>query len=405
MISSGRRARVRPAALWVAFLVAAAGDEVASVALLLEFAGTGRGSLVASMLLAQLLPFIFLAPLAGIIADRFAPPRTLSTALSLQVVALLAMAFASHEILLLVGLLVVASCQAVSIPVVYALLPDLASGVGASRANAALELARSSATLGGPPLGGLLVSVSSTAHALAFYAGACTLSLVLVAALLPRQSPTRASQSAREGALAGFRHLYADRTLLAVVALVAASVVVTSMVNVVLVFFVLDVLRGSPAEVGFVVSSWGLGALLAGVVASKVDMDPPHRFVPAGMLLLGASLGLWGSTSSLPLVVVLAALAGVGSVLTSILLRATVQTRVPDGALGRAHAAVGAVVNSCFVVGYGAAGLIAVDHPAALLLVAGVVTVALATAGIALISRPGPPAGADGGGGEFAAER
>ena len=150
-----------------AFL-SSAGDLLAMLTLALAVHEiTGSGIAVSAYFAATMVPTVAVAPLAGLVADRFEPVRVMAAASIAQ--AALAVALAATPghfaaILALSALLAVGS--AISQPAEFALVPHLSDEEGLTRANGVMEAARYAGFAAGPVLAGVVAVVGGPALAL-----------------------------------------------------------------------------------------------------------------------------------------------------------------------------------------------------------------------------------------------
>lgn len=217
------------------------------------------------------------------------------------------------------------------------------------RGNSALEGSRSAAQIGGPALGGALVSLLSAPIAAASSALFFALSFLSILRIrriesLPESSerPPRVWRRIHEG----LRFVVSD-TLLRTVCLASAAFQfsLAAMMTVYLLFLPRE-LHLSGTAVGLALAATGPGALLGSVLAARL----PRRFGYGAVLVSAAALGdgvflcvpaVHGSSA----VTVSALLAinfvfGAGGQLVNVTVMAVRQAVTPDGLQGRATATI-----------------------------------------------------------------
>ncbi|WP_327721455.1 MFS transporter [Streptomyces sp. NBC_00490] len=217
------------------------------------------------------------------------------------------------------------------------------------RGNSALEGSRSAAQIGGPALGGALVSllsapVAAVSSALFFALSFLSIRRIRRVESAPehRDRPSRVRRRIHEG----LRFVVNDSALRTVCLASAAFQFSFAAVMTVYLLFLPRELHLSGAAVGLALAATGPGALLDSVLAARL----PNRFGYGPVLVAAAALGdgvflcvpaLHGS----PTVTVAALLAvnfvfGVGSQLVNVAIMAVRQTVTPDGMQGRAAATI-----------------------------------------------------------------
>jgi len=113
--------------------------------------------LVAAILVAELLPFVLGAPLAGMLVDRLPNRRLLIAALVFQGVAIAAVAPLMGQPVFVVALVFLSGCgRAIAQPCISALLPHIAGEEAATRGYALLSTGRSLGNIAGVTGGALL---------------------------------------------------------------------------------------------------------------------------------------------------------------------------------------------------------------------------------------------------------
>jgi len=148
--------------LWQGQLVSSAGDVAYQVALgFWLLAETGSTALLGAVMAAALVPRIVLAPLAGVIVDRW--NRKALLVLSDTVSGVVVLAVGSAAVLgalevwmVLVAGVVVGACAAIFGPTAESVLPDVVPRSGIVRANAALSTVYSGSSVAGNLAGGVV---------------------------------------------------------------------------------------------------------------------------------------------------------------------------------------------------------------------------------------------------------
>ncbi|MFF7903424.1 MFS transporter [Streptomyces sp. NPDC007920] len=217
------------------------------------------------------------------------------------------------------------------------------------RGNSALEGSRSAAQIGGPALGGALVSLLSAPIAAASSALFFALSFLSVRRIRRTESlPQRPERQPRvwRRIYEGLRFVAGATSLRTVCLASAAFQFFLSATMTVYLLFLPRELHLSGAAVGLALAATGPGALLGSVLAARL----PRRFGHGAVLVSAAALGdgvflcvpaVHGSSA----VTVLALLAinfvfGAGGQLVNVTVMAVRQAVTPDGMQGRAAATI-----------------------------------------------------------------
>lgn len=318
----------------------------------------------------------------GAIADRF-PRLLVLRAATLLAFATQAVAAAS----VLLGVATVTTLTVIEglngaisafvLPAQIGLLPLIVGRESVQPANALLGMAKNLTKVVGPAAGGLIVAFAGAGWALA--ADSASYLLAAVAFLLLRIPAGDGSPRRRgSGLMNEIRFGWSEFASRSWVVAVVVSFTFMNAISVGAVSILGPLVAGQPEGIGSI--GWGvaLGAQAVGSFAiSFVLMGRrPTRPLAAAMLgssLLGLPMIAMGLSATLPVVMILFMVAGLGTGLFSILWESTLQTRVPEGSLSRVASydllgstlamPLGAVV---FGIGVGS------TDPASVLVVAGV---------------------------------
>ena len=431
-----------------AFL-SSAGDLLAMLTLALAVHEiTGSGIAVSAYFAATMVPTVAVAPLAGLVADRFEPVRVMAAASIAQ--AALAVALAATPghfaaILALSALLAVGS--AISQPAEFALVPHLSDEEGLTRANGVMEAARYAGFAAGPVLAGVVAVVGGPALALLLNA-ASFLAIAGAAALIrtrrgkpgpERARPERARpegarpEGARperarlerarpgvgpepDGAAArareavapernggaepvrpvppdrardGLSVLWADPVLRPALAAAVGALLFISASLTAEVFYIQDVVGAGATGYAATTLAWMLGMVVGATrIAPRVRTEAIASAALVGLVVQGAGMGGQTIWTVLPFAIAGYAIGGIGHGAKNTLLRTLIQRRVPDRLHGRAFAAYNAARNTAEVAALGAGGvLVAALGPRAALVLAGAGSMLAAAAGLTALRR------------------
>ncbi|HEY1865838.1 MAG TPA: MFS transporter, partial [Candidatus Acidoferrales bacterium] len=261
---------------------------------------TGSSLLLGVVGFAGQIPVFLLAPLAGIVADRFNRHRTvIATQASSMILALiLAGLTLTHmirvwEIMVLASLLGVVN--AFDIPARQTFLIDMVGREDLFNAIALNSSMFNSARIIGPAIAGVLVA--TIGEGWCFFSNGVSYIAVIAGLLmmhLPRQAELEQSGSPIENMIEGFRfarHTTPVRALLLLIGLVSLAVTPYS---VLMPIFAGRILHGDARELGILMGATGVGAVTAGLtLASRTGVKGLGRWVWTAATGLGLSLILF----------------------------------------------------------------------------------------------------------------
>jgi MFS family permease len=334
------------------------GDEVALVALILRLHDEGASAAhVAALLAAGMLPIVLLAPVVGVVVDRYDSRRLLvGTSLAQAAVCLALAAVEGHAALLGLAALL-GTGQAVNSATWLALVPRIVGNERVAEAMGLMQAAFTLVGIGAPALGGLMSGLYGTRVVL-LLAAASFLS-VTIAALLVETRRARAAPGASARARDGIAFVRRDPVVAPLVAALAAFVVFGMMVNVVEVFLVRDTLSASATWYGVLGATWAGGIVIGSVSAGRLSTT--HARVigacVAAPLMSLAFLGFAAAPDVIALLPITVA-GGTANGILNVCAVAVVMTRAPDEIRGRVAAAIGAVFSAGSVTSLVAGGIL-----------------------------------------------
>lgn len=342
MVSSVAPLRIRSfRALWLASIFSNVGSFLQGVAgawLMLEL--TGSALWVGLMAASTTLPLLFLALVAGAVADLVPRSRVLLASQLLMGSAAAAMALLTAAGTITPGVLLTLSLLlgvgvAFNLPAWQALVPDLVPRGMIASAVALNSVAFNVARAVGPALGGVLVATAGAGVAFAINAISFAGVIGVIAVIGRRlEIPERDSSSVVNAISAGVRfarYTAAFRRLLLLASLFAitSAVVQTVLPN------RTEQLGGGAGDFGVLWGAMGLGALLAAFTRRPVVEGLGRLSVPLTIVLFGvAGVGL-GLAPGMAVAALSLFVAGLAWVWTLTTLNATAQLMSPEWVRGR----------------------------------------------------------------------
>jgi MFS family permease len=291
-------------------------------------------------------PFLVLAPVAGVLVDRFDRRRVLAVtnlASAVQALALLSLvATGSVQVWhLVLGNLVFGIANAFDAPARQTLLVELVGGREDLPSGIALNSSMmNGARFVGPMLGGAVIAAFGEVWGFALN---CLLSLSLLGAmramrLAPRHVTPSASPWWRQLA-AGMAYVYGFLPTRAALLLLAAVSFGASPHQSLMPWFAERVYGGGSGTLGLLLGAGGFGAVSGMLyLATRPSIRGLFRLIAAFALIAGASLLGFAFNSRLWLGLVLVYLVGMGVMLLAASTNTILQSIVPDEMRGRVAA-------------------------------------------------------------------
>ena len=352
------------------------GDELAIFALLLREKHNGGGAFaIAAIMAAGQLPLIFLAPLAGVVADRV-PIRRLAPivgALQAGFAALLVVKAPLWISLVLIAL--IGAGQAFTAPSWSATLPEIAGKDFMPRAMSLIQALYSLAALGGPAVAGIMVSQLGYVTPLIFDALTFAL-LALVPTFLTLPRHAREISRRTKGDLWSGLQIVRDDPAIRALAILGFSLNVTlGVFNVAELFFALNNLHASTFIYGIVGSTFAVGMLAGALVNKRRDVGPAQVSTNAivGIWLVSFGIILTAFSWHWVFLIPTAALAGVGASTANAFFGALMLQIAPENSRGRVVAAVQGLSSAGQIISLALGGVIvSVIDPRYAILISGI---------------------------------
>lgn len=304
---------------------------------------TGSAIMLGTLAFASQIPTLFLAPLAGVLADRWnlrhmlfvAQLLALSQAVLLAVCVLTGMVQVWHLVALSLFL---GTITAFETPARQSFLIDLVdSPANLSNAIALNSSMINAARLIGPSLAGILISTAG--EGICFVLNAASylpIVAVLLAIRASRREPVRQSTGILSGLQEGFRYAFGFPPIRSVLVLAAISSLAGMPFTVLLPLFAKEVFGGGPGTYGILMSAVGSGALAGTVyLASRKKPIGLSPLLPVTMAAFGTGLVLFSFCRTLEVALPFLAIAGFGGMALGSSSNATIQSLVDEDKRGR----------------------------------------------------------------------
>ena len=303
---------------YVTATVTRLADEMFSVgAVLLVLHRTGSAALAGATVAAVTLPSVVSGPMLGAWLDRSGRRSRV------MIVDQLLAASTLIGLVLLAGhapdwtLPLVALVAGITWPLSFggftSLIPVIVPGRLLASANALEATSFNVAVIAGPALAGTISAIAGPATSLLVEAVLTIGAIALIARLPALDVGTAAStRPLKEIVRAGLRHLAATPPLRAVTAIGALNLLGLGLLTVAFPYFAVDVLDTHRSVAGYLWAAFAAGSTLGALALVRLQtIWAPERVVMGSVATLGLLMLLWPLATTLPVALLLVALAGV----------------------------------------------------------------------------------------------
>ena len=266
--------------LWGAEITATLGASIAQIALpLLVYAVTQSLSMLGLVAALSTLPRVVLAPLAGVLADRVDRRRIMLACDLGRLVAVLFLPFAGSAPQITVIALVVATFSALAQPAEMAAVPMVVDKALLVRALSLIQVTSAAIRVIGPVIGAALVTVLGAgptffAQALCFVASVWLVLGLRLPAIATGAGPGPAHPSLRQEFTAGFRVMWRQRPIRAIVGAEMVWGGAGTLMQIGLLAYAtitLDLGDRAQATFAFLVAAFSAGTVAGGLLASRIQ--------------------------------------------------------------------------------------------------------------------------------------
>ncbi|MGP9417868.1 MFS transporter [Ewingella sp. AOP9-I1-14] len=351
-------------AFWIARAGSSFGFQILSIVVSWQiYSITGRALDLGLIGLAQFLPSVTLALVAGHVADQFDRRRIVLLGqivewLAIATLAGLAFTQNINEISILALIFIISTARAMEAPSMQSMLPALVPPSMLARAMAANAVAGQAAAMVGPAIGGFLyIAGSGTAYAVC--AALYLLSIVMVSRLQYEQAQPKRVPATFATLFAGIRFIRNRKDVLGVISLDLFAVLLGG-ATALLPIFAKDILHTGPWGLGLLRGAPAVGGLLVGFWLSRRAMT---RNVGMIMFMSVAGFGvatlIFALSSTLWLSIIALFFLGGFDMVSMVIRGALVQLDTPDDMRGRVSAVNSIFINTSNQLGEFESGLLA----------------------------------------------
>ncbi len=317
------------------------GDWMYNAALLAYvYIATGSAVWVGVATVCRLVPYVLLAPIGGVVADRYDKRSVLlvGDVIRALLMIVLAAVVAGHSAVLLVIMVTALSSAAGSAqrPAAMALLPRL---VGESRlgpANALLHTVEELGVVVGPVIGAVLLTFTASWVVFALNGVTFVLSAVLVATLRRRPAPANAATAATAQLRLGLATVRGASFVMSLFAIVAMAELTYGAQTVQLVVYADRYLGLGAGGYGYLLAATGLGGLLSVTVNARLTRSSAvTRIVVATAVVACTTQLVYAGTDLVWLALVATVVGGMGLIACEVVVETTLARVVAPDLLGR----------------------------------------------------------------------
>lgn len=320
---------------WSGQLVSLAGTWMQSVAQgWLMHTLTASAWMLGVLSFAQFIPVLPLALWAGVVADRMDKRRLLLWTQSLLTVqaTLIALAVSTGVVkpwMVLALALVYGCVNTFDLPARQSFVIEMTGREDLSNGIALNSAAFNTARIVGPALAGIVLASLGTAAC--FWLNAVSFLAVIVALFALRLPPRESAPDTRpmgHTLVEGVRYAWRTTSLRNLLVLLAVCAGLGFQFNVLLPVYTRDLLHAGPGVYGALLSAFGVGSLLAALrMTMKLDRWALRRHLLVGLVMGGLGFVGFAWVRSLPVMMIMGAIAGFGLILyvssTNVLIQMT----------------------------------------------------------------------------------
>jgi MFS family permease len=342
--------------LWTGQLISITGSQMRMVAVdwqVYEIAtkqGLNPALALGFIGLLRLVPMILTALFAGVAADRFERRKVIMVtsfvALFASIILALAGSLETPNLMIVYAMVVVtAIASAFEMPARQALIPALVPAPMLSQAMSAGIISWQLATVLGPSIAGVLISVYGVVPL--YWIDAASYLAVVAAAVMMRpvivdsNRPPVLMKDAFEGLKFVFKHRLMSSTMLLDFFATFFGAATTLMP-----IFANEILGVGAQGYGLMRAAPSVGAVLAAVLLSSRRITKQGPVLLISVAIFGVSMAVFGASSWFPLTLIALALSGAADTISMIIRGTLRQLLTPDDLRGRMTA-----VNMIFVAG------------------------------------------------------
>lgn len=340
--------------LFVSRVISITGGTAAFVALNVSiWERTGSTAWLAAALLLTFGVEGLAAPLAGALGDRFDRRKLMILSDLTAAGVFVAMALVDSPGVLLPLAFLSAIAEAPFYTASSAAIPNLVEEKDLTWANGMVSVGRNIGIVLGPMVGGLLVSAIGAGAVFGVNAVSFVISALFVASVhRPFSGARDEGQGEHQGVRAGFRYLWGDRILRALMFAWLIMVLGLGMSMVADLPMVEDVFHQRSFGYGIIVAFWGAGTVVGSLLSRKLRAETEPRGLVGGLIVLGVTAVVAGLSPWFALLCGTMVVMGLGDAIASVANQGIMQRRTPDAVRSRVAGAMEAFIHGGLALSY-----------------------------------------------------
>ena len=345
---------------------------------------TGSGTLLGTVNGIRSFPTMILAPLSGVVADRFDRKALMLYAqlalLMMTFVMGLLLAFGIAEVWHVMAFAVLSGVpSAINQPVRAAITPMTVPRAALPNAAALNSGAFTFTRIIGPGAAGIIILAVGSASNFFIQAGAYGLVMVTIYMMvLPRGGQAKRGASVLFDLKEGFKYCYKNKAIRVLVLMGLFNPIFVLPFQTLLVVFSKDVFDSGSAGVGYLLAGSGTGAVIGALaVASANKIERRGLFQLTGMILFGLSIALFTFAQNIWVAIVIIMFTGAFQLLVLTTNQALIQLSVPPKLMGRVNGIMAIEQGMSFVGAFLGGWMTDVVGPQETVLVLGLICSAL----------------------------
>ena len=337
------------------------GSTLTTFAVVLQYKDEYGPNGVSAIMLSMVLPTIFAAPYAGVLADRIRAAVLLPVLLSVMGLSTFMLSFELGFIWSLVFLAITATCGTPVAASFNATLANYSTPDDLPRVMGLLQTGSSLGAMLGPGLAGYLVTVTGS-FAWSFRIDSASFFILAIAVIALRidRKPQPHNKDEKIRAMDGVKVIMKNDLVRALVILITMMIFAVSVINIGEVFLVMDILGADAITYGIVAATFALGSVIGAVATSalKVPENYHARISVASLVVLCLVMLILALAWHWIVVAVVWFIAGFFNAGLNAYGISLIINRTPEEIRGRVMASVRAMFSTASVVGMGVAGLL-----------------------------------------------
>lgn len=355
--------------LWLSQLVSNFGDSLHYIALVvLVYELTGRGTAVALLVAAEVVPVLVLGPIAGVVIDRFSRKSVLigaDVARSLLALSLVWPQGAWHVYVVAAG---IAMGNTFFNPTVQAVIPELTTEDQRLAANSVSWSTGRLVQIVATAIAGGLIALIGTDAAFVLNAATFAVSALLIVKLVIPAHAGQLGQDTKRGldrylgdVRAGLRYALRDRLVSRLLIVQGFASLATGATGAMLVVLSEQHLGLRPSGFAWLIGAIGVGALVGPLIPNAFAKDYRNaRWLFAPYIIRGIGDILIAIFTPLPVALVILFIYGLNTSTGMVVFSSTVQGAVPGDMRGRVFTLLDITWNTMRLLSL-AAGAVMVD--------------------------------------------